>query len=145
MWMDTKYEPGTVKVIAYDQKNRPVAEQEIHTAGKPDHIELVADRTKIKADGKDISFITVRIVDKEGNCCPEESRTIHFKAKGAGTYKAAANGDAVSLESFQAPQMQLFSGQLTALVQSAEMPGVITFEASAAGVKSGTIKIYTSK
>ncbi len=53
MWMDTKYEPGTVKVVAYNEKGDAVAEKEIHTAGKPDHIELVADRNEIKADGKD--------------------------------------------------------------------------------------------
>ena len=52
MWMDTKYEPGTVKVVAYNEKGEAVAEKEIHTAGKPDHIELVADRNEIKADGK---------------------------------------------------------------------------------------------
>ena len=52
MWMDTKYEPGTVKVVAYNDKGEAVAEKEIHTAGKPDHIELVTDRNEIKADGK---------------------------------------------------------------------------------------------
>ncbi|ANH81382.1 beta-galactosidase [Niabella ginsenosidivorans] len=145
MWMDTRYEPGVVKVVAYDKNNRPVAEQEMRTAGKPDHIELAADRTTIKADGKDISFITVKIVDRQGNFCSQETRTIHFKASGSGTYKAAANGNPISLEPFQAPQMQLFSGQLTALVQSSETPGIITFEASAEGVKSGTLKIRTSK
>ena len=54
MWMDTKYEPGTVKVVAYNDKGEAVAEKEIHTAGKPDHIELVTDRNEIKADGKDL-------------------------------------------------------------------------------------------
>ena len=146
MWMNTKYEPGTVKVVAYDKDGKPVAENgkavdeaEIHTAGKPHHIVLTADRDQLQADGKDLSFINVKIVDKDGNFCPNETRQIKFKVKGAGTLRAAANGNSASLESFQEPQMKLFSGQLTAIVQSAEEAGTITFEASAPGVKSAKL------
>ena len=141
MWMDTKYEPGTVKVVAYDEHGKEVAEKEMKTAGKPHRIELSVDRSIIKADGKDLAFINVKIVDKDGNFCPDETRKINFKIKGSGSYKAAANGNPASLESFQAPFMKLFSGQLTAIVQSAENPGTIIFEASAKGVKSAKIKI----
>ena len=141
MWMDTKYEPGTVKVVAYDENGKAVDEKEIRTAGKPDRIVLSADRQTIKADGKDISFINVKIVDKDGNFCADETRQINFKVRGAGSYKAAANGNTISLESFQAPFMKLFSGQLTALVQSSEKPGTIVFEASAKGVKGARIEI----
>ena len=139
MWMDTKYEPGTVKVVAYDENGKAVDEAEIHTAGKPHHIVLTADRDQLQADGKDLSFINVKIVDKDGNFCPNETRQIKFKVKGAGTFRAAANGNSASLESFQKPQMKLFSGQLTAIVQSAEEAGTITFEASAPGVKSAKL------
>ena len=139
MWMDTKYEPGTVKVVAYDENGKAVDEAEIHTAGKPHHIVLTADRDQLQADGKDLSFINVKIVDKDGNFCPNETRQIKFKVKGAGTFRAAANGNSASLESFQEPQMKLFSGQLTAIVQSTEEAGTITFEASAPGVKSAKL------
>ena len=108
MWMNTKYEPGTVKVVAYDKDGKPVAEKEMHTAGKPHHIELIADRSQIKADGKDLSFVTVRVVDKDGNLCPLADNTISFKVKGAGTYRAGANGNPASLESFQTPKMKVF-------------------------------------
>lgn len=141
MWMNTKYEPGTVKVVAYDEYGKAVAEEEIHTAGKPDHLVLTADRNELKADGKDLSFINVRIVDKDGNFCPEETRQVRFKVKGAGMFRAVANGNSVSLESFQKPEMKLFSGQLTAIVQTAEEAGEIIFEASAPGVKSAKIKL----
>lgn len=141
MWMDTKYEPGTVKVVAYDENGKAVDEAEIHTAGKPHHIVLTADRDQLQADGKDLSFINVKIVDKDGNFCPNETRQIKFKVKGAGTFRAAANGNSVSLESFQEPQMKLFSGQLTAIIQSAEEAGTITFEASAPGVKSAKLTL----
>ena len=139
MWMDTKYEPGTVKVVAYDENGNVAEEKEIHTAGKPHHIELVTDKTTLKADGKDLSFITVRVVDKDGNLCPDDDRQISFKVKGAGTYRAAANGKTTSLELFHLPQMTLFSGQLTAIVQAGEKAGDITFEASAKGVKKAKL------
>lgn len=139
MWMDTKYEPGTVKVVAYDENGNVAEEKEIHTAGKPHHIELVADKTTLNADGKDLSFITVRVVDKDGNLCPDDDRQISFKVKGAGTYRAAANGKTTSLELFHLPQMTLFSGQLTAIVQADEKAGDINFEASAKGVKKAKL------
>lgn len=141
MWMDVRYEPGTVKVVAYDDRGHAVAEQEVQTAGRPHHIELCADRPMIDASGKDLAFVRVRVVDKDGRLCPSDDREIHFKVKGAGTYRAAANGNPASLEPFQAPKMKLFNGQLTAVVQSREIPGTITFEASAKGVKGASLKI----
>ena len=141
MWMDTKYQPGTVKVVAYDANGKAVAEKVMKTAGEPYKIVLEADRNSIAADGKDISFVNVKIVDKEGNFCPTDEREISFKVKGAGVFKAVANGNPSSLESFQTPKMKLFSGQLTALVQSAEKGGTITLEATAKGVKAGKISI----
>ena len=141
MWMDTKYQPGTVKVVAYDANGKAVAEKVMKTAGEPYKIVLEADRNSIEADGKDIYFVNVKIVDKEGNFCPTDEREISFKVKGAGVFKAVANGNPSSLESFQTPKMKLFSGQLTALVQSAEKGGIITLEATAKGVKAGKISI----
>ncbi len=143
MWMDTKYEPGTVKVVAYDENGNAVAEEEIHTAGKPHRIQLSVDRNNLTADGKDLAFINVRVVDKKGNFCPTATNEIKFKVRGAGSYKAAANGNPASLESFQAPFMKLFSGQLTAIVQTDETPGAIYFEASAPGLKSAEIQIMS--
>lgn len=145
MWMDTKYEPGTVKVVAYDKNGKKAAEKTLSTAGDPYKIVLSADRESIMADGKDLAFINVKIVDKKGNFCPEETRQIHFRVLGAGKFKAAANGNAASLESFQEPSMKLFSGQLTAIVESSEIPGDIVFEASAPGVKPDRIIIKSTK
>ena len=141
MWMDTVYEPGTVKVVAYDADGNAVAEKEMHTAGKPYRIELEADRTTITADGKDLSFVTVKVVDKDGNLCPMADNEITFKVKGAGSYCAGANGDPVSLESFQEPHMHVFSGMMTAIVSSSEEPGEIVLEASSKGLKKATITI----
>ena len=143
MWMDTKYEPGTVKVVAYNDKGEAVAEKEIHTAGKPDHIELVADRNEIKADGKDLSFVTVRVVDKDGNLCPDAQHLIKYSVKGAGTYRAGANGDPTSIELFHLPQMKVFNGMMTAIVQSTDKPGEITLTATGKGLKSGKLVLMS--
>lgn len=145
MWMDTKYEPGTLKVVAYDEQGKAVAEKEIHTAGEPYRIVLSADRDTITADGKDLSFVTVSVVDKDGNLCPHADNQISFKVKGAGTYRAGANGDPTSLESFQKPQMKVFSGMMTAIVQSEEKAGTIRLEASAKGLKKAEIIIRSEK
>ena len=141
MWMDTRYEPGTVKVVAYDEQGNAVAEKEMKTAGNPYRIELIADRPTIAADGRDLSFVTVRVVDKEGNLCPNASNQISFKVKGKGYYRAGANGDPTSLESFQEPHMKVFSGMMTAIVASTEEPGKITLEATAKGLKKATLVI----
>ena len=110
MWLDTRYEPGTVKVVAYDVQGNA-------------------------------SFVTVKVVDKEGNLCPNASNQISFKVKGKGYYRAGANGDPTSLESFQEPRMKVFSGMMTAIVASTEEPGKITLEATAKGLKKATLVI----
>ena len=139
MWMDTKYEPGTVKVVAYNEKGEAVAEKEIHTAGKPHHIELEADRQTIKADGRDLSFITVKVVDKDGNLCPNAQHLIKYSVKGQGFYRAGANGNPISMELFHEPKMQVFNGMMTAIIQTNGKPGEITLTATGKGLKAGKI------
>jgi len=145
MWLDVPYEPGEIKVVAYDKNGNPVEEKVVRTAGRPHHLELIADRTHLTADGKDLAYITVRVVDKDGNLCPADSRMVNFSVKGAGKYRAAANGDAASLDLFHLPKMPAFSGQLTAIVQSSEQAGEIVFEAKAKGVKSGKLILSSLK
>ena len=141
MWMDTKYEPGTVKVVAYDENGKAVAEKEIHTAGKPHHIELIPDRRMLQADGKDLCFVTVKVVDKDGNLCPEATDEIRFKVKGVGVYCAGANGNPASLESFQIPRMKVFSGMMTAIIQTTDKAGAIVLEATGSGLKKATLTV----
>lgn len=145
MWMDAIYEPGEVKVVAYDAQGKAVTEKTVRTAGKPDRIELIADRTQLSADGKDLAYINVRIVDKDGNLCPDDQRMVTFSVTGNGKYRASANGDPTSLDQFHLPQMPAFNGQLTSIVQAGEGNGVITFEAKAKGLKAGKISISATK
>lgn len=141
MWMDTKYEPGTVKVVAYDASGKAVAETEMHTAGKPYALRLEADRSSLKADGKDLSFVTVSVVDKDGNLCPSADNEVTFRVSGKGYYRAGANGDPTSLEPFQNPRMKAFSGMLTAIVGTTEQPGQIVLEAKAKGLKTARLTL----
>ncbi len=143
MWMDVVYEPGEIRVVGYDADGNVTEEKTVRTAGKPHHLEVVADRRELTADGKDLAYLTVRVVDKEGTLCPHDSRLVNFSVKGAGTYRAAANGDATNLDFFHLPKMHAFSGELTAIVQAGETAGTITFEAKASGLQSGKITLTT--
>ena len=143
MWMDTRYEPGTVKVVAYDEHGKPVAEKELHTAGQPHRIELTADRSVIKADGRDLAFVTVRVVDRDGNLCPDAQHLLRFKVKGNGSYRAGANGDPTCLRQFHLPEMNAFNGMMTAIVQSTEQPGTLTLEVSGKGLRSASLSVTT--
>lgn len=145
MWTDVKYEPGTVKVVAFDDDQNPVAEKSIKTAGKPYEIVLSPDRKTITADGKDISFVEVSVVDKNGIPCPTATNQLKFKVTGKGIYRAACNGDATSLEQFHLPTMKLFSGKLVVLVQASKESGVINLAVSGKGLKTGKITIQSTK
>lgn len=141
MWHDAVYQPGEVRVVAYDEQGNPVAEKTVRTAGKPHHIELVTDRSSLQADGKDLAYVTLRIVDKDGNLCPNDGRLVSFKVKGAGKYRASANGDPTCLDLFHKPEMHAFGGMLTVIVQSGEKTGEIELQATAKGIKTGAIRI----
>ena len=141
IWDDVRYEPGEITVTAYDDNGRAVASESVRTAGKPYALRLDTDCRALQADGDDIAYITVSVVDKDGNVCPDESRLVRFDVKGAGSYRGAANGDATSLDLFHLPQMHLFSGKCTAIVQSSDKPGTVTLRATAKGLKPATIDI----
>ncbi|MFC3559937.1 DUF4982 domain-containing protein [Pedobacter jamesrossensis] len=145
MWTDVKYEPGTLKIVAYDKNGTAVAEETKTTAGKPYRIVLDADRKELTADGKDISFITASVVDKNGNPCPTTTQRLNFEVKGAGAFKAVCNGDATSLEMFDKPTMKLFSGKLVILVQSGKIPGDIILKVKGSSLKEGELTLTSQK
>ena len=145
MWNDAVYEPGELKVVAYDKDGNVADTKIVKTAGKPDHIQLISNVSTLKSDGKDLAYVTVRMVDKDGNLCPMDSSLVKFNVSGAGIFRASANGDPCSLDPFQQPQMHLFSGQCTAIVQTKEKAGKITLVATSKGVKSGKVGIISNK
>ena len=141
IWDDVPYEPGEITVTAYDDNGRAVASESVRTAGKPYALRLDTDCKVLQADGDDLAYVTVSVVDKDGNECPAENRLVRFYVKGCGSYRAAANGDPTSLDLFHLPQMHLFSGKCTAIVQSTDKPGTVTLRASAKGLRPATIRI----
>lgn len=141
MWNETVYEPGEVKAVAYNADGSVAGEKTVRTAGKPHHIVLTPNRKELSADGEDLIYITVQVADKEGNIVPTDERAVKFSAKGAGKFRAAANGDPTSLRLFHLPETDLFSGAATAIVQAADKPGTLSFTATAKGVKPATLTI----
>ena len=127
-WNEVKYEPGEIKVVAYDEKGNKIGEDTRKTAGKPAAIQLSAecpDNTgmQLKANGNDLAFITVSMTDKDGTPCPTANNDLMFEVTGDGVFQAACNGDPTSLEPFTKPQMKLFNGQLVVVVKSTKKAG----------------------
>ena len=129
-WNEVKYQPGEIKVVAYDADGRKADEKVVRTAGKPHALVLTPDRQRIAADGNDLCFVTVTMVDQDGNMVPDADHQLTFEVEGQGMFKAACNGDATSLEPFTQPTMRLFHGQLVLVVQAAKSKGGITIRVS---------------
>lgn len=145
MWNETRYEPGELRVVAYDDAGNPAAEKIVRTAGKPHHLVATAARDTVAADGDELVYITVRVADKEGNIVPDDTRRVRFSVDGAGTFEATANGDPTCLLPFQNPEMDLFAGAATAIVRASANEGDLRFRASAKGVRSATVTIKVKK
>ena len=138
-WNEVRYEPGELRVVVYDKDGRQAGEQTLRTAGKPARLQLDAwtqqsegspltaqSSPLLKADGDDLAFVTVSLVDKQGTLIPDAADQLTFEVTGAGRFQAACNGDATSLESFTQPTMKLFNGQLVVILRSAKRTGNIT-------------------
>ena len=142
MWNDVVYEPGTLKVVAYDAAGNKADSLTVKTAGKPHHLVIEPSFTEtLAADGKDIGYYLVKAVDKEGNLCPHFSGQVELEAKGAACFKAVANGDATSLELFHLPRMHAFGGQLMMLVQAGSQAGTAQLRAKAKGLRPATLSV----
>lgn len=163
-WNEVRYEPGEVKVVVYDVQGKKVGEKVMKTAGKPHHLELCADRGTgaevrsysemdaakcnpshfslggyLKADGEDMAFVAVRVVDKDGNLCPTAQHQLTMSVSGAGRFKGVCNGDQTSLEVFVKPTMKLFNGELVVGVQTTKQAGDIVLRVAGKGVGSSSV------
>ena len=130
-WNNVKYEPGEIKVVVYDAQGNKAGEQTVKTAGKPAALKLEAwtqNSSLLKSNGDDLAFITVSLTDADGTLIPQADDQLTFEVTGAGSFEAVCNGDATSLESFKAPSMKLFNGQLVVVVRSAKEAGTLTLK-----------------
>lgn len=139
-WNNVKYEPGEIKVVAYDYDGTAKGEKIIRTAGTPARIVLKADRNSISSKGEDLSFVTVSVVDKNGTPCPTATNNMKFNVSGAGKFRAACNGDATSLVAFNSTVMPLFSGELVVVVEGLRH-GTAMLSVSADGLPTATLPI----
>ena len=139
-WNNVKYEPGEIKVVAYDYDGTPRGEKIVRTAGAPARIVLKADRNRISSKGEDLSFVTVSVVDKNGTQCPTATNKMKFEVSGAGKYRVACNGDATSLVAFNSTEMPLFSGELVVVVEGLKR-GTAMLSVSADGLPTAKLPI----
>ena len=139
-WNNVKYEPGELKVVAYNYDGTVMGEQTVRTAGEPARIVLEADRNSISSKGEDLAFVTVSVVDKDGTPCPTATNNMKFEVTGAAKFRAACNGDATSLVAFNSTEMPLFSGKLVVVVEGTK-PGKATLSVSAEGMPKATLPI----
>ena len=134
------YEPGEVRVVA--RKNgKQVNEKIIRTAGAPHHIRLTPNHNVLKANGRSLSFVTVEVVDKEGNLCPWADQNIQFSLTGEGKIAGVDNGSPFSLERFQANSRHAFFGKCMVVVQAGKAPSVIKLTAKGVDLQPQTIEI----
>ena len=140
---NVNYEPGELKVVAY--KNGKIhAEKIINTAGKSAKLELIPDQKIIDADGYDLSFVTVKVVDKDGNVCPLADNLVTFKVSGPGTIAAVGNGNAATAEPFQANYRKAFNGQCMLIIRSKrDEAGEIKITSTSAGLAPKEISIQS--
>jgi beta-galactosidase len=139
MWR-VVYESGTLKAVS--RKNgKVVLTKEIKTAGRPAKIILSADRKIISADGKDLSFITIAIVDKEGNMVPGANNLVKFTITGEGFIAGVDNGSETSMESFKASERKAFNGLCLAVIQAKEKAGKVELNATSDGLSSANLTI----
>jgi beta-galactosidase len=140
-WDDVVYEPGELKVIAYKNGNK-WAEDIVKTTGEPSQILLSADRSTIKADGYDLSFITVKIADKNGLIVPRTHNRLSFQISGPGEVVGVDNGDPTDHESFQSKSRRAFNGLALVIIRSKkEERGAIGISVASESLKSGQVSI----
>ena len=135
-----KFEPGVVKVVSR-KDGKTVGEKEIRTAGEPARIRLVPDRSQLAADGKDLSFVTVEILDKDGNLCPNADNLVNFKVEGDAFIAGVDNGSPISMERFKDNKRRAFYGKCLLVVQNKGRKGTASVEAESEGLQSAKTNI----
>lgn len=123
MWNDVVYQPGEIKVVAYNEDGSVADTEVIKTAGPTYRIKTTVDRREISADGKDLAFVTVEILDKDGNLCPKADNLLFFDVEGEASLKAVCNGDPTDQTSFASDYIRTFNGKLVVVLQSSEKAG----------------------
>lgn len=135
-----RYEPGTVKAVSR-KDGKEVLVREIHTAGVPARIRLTADRDTLCVDGRDLAFVTVEVLDRDGNLCPEAENLVHFEVGGQVLIAGVDNGSPFSMERFKDTKRKAFFGKCLVVLQSNGKAGHATLKAVSEGLDGAELKI----
>lgn len=139
-WWRVKFAPGSIKAVSR-KGGKVVAQKEIFTAGEPAALRLTPDRKRLSADGKDLSFVTVEVVDKDGNLCPNADNLVNFTVSGNVTIAGVDNGSPISMERFKDNKRKAFYGKCLVVLQNNGKAGNGGLKATSAGLKECTLSI----
>ena len=133
--IDVAYEPGELKAVGVEN-GKEIEECKLETVGEPVSIRLTPDRKIIHADGQDLSFVAVEVLDKNGKVQPNASEEIQFECSGPGRIAGLGNANLKSEEPYQGTQCRVFHGRALVVLRSEKQPGALTLKANAAGLQS---------
>ena len=125
-WNDVKYEPGEIRVVAFDEKGNKIGEDVRKTASKPVQLVAQPECSEHKADGEDLIYVRISVQDKKGVPVPTCQDALTFSVSGEAVFEAVCNGDATSLETFKQPKMKLFNGELVVILRPTTKAGNVT-------------------
>jgi beta-galactosidase len=142
LW-EVPYEPGTLRAVS-STGGKVVASTEVRTAGPPARVRVTADRSDLRADGEDLAFLTIRVEDKEGSLCPLADHLIRFQIDGPARVAGVDNGNAATVESFQASERHAFGGLALLIVRPRrDEAGLVQVTAIAEGLDPGKAVLTT--
>ena len=140
-WDDVVYQPGELRVVAY-KNGRRWAEDVVKTTGPAAKTLLKADRSTIKADGLDLSYVTVTVADKDGLLVPRSKNHLQFEVSGPGEIVATDNGDATNQVPFQSHERDAYNGLALVIVRAQPgKTGTITVRARSEGLQGAEIAL----
>ena len=135
------YQQGVLKAVGYDAENKIINSSQIATAKKPTMIKLSADRTSIKGNNEDLSYVTVELVDAKGNRNPMAETLVKFEISGPGTIIGVGNANPRSIESYQSSERKAWHGKCLVVIKSGKYAGQIKLKAIANGLNGASINI----
>ena len=140
MWNNVIYQPGEIKFIAY-KNNQKIGEVIKKTTGTPYQLKITPDKTTLKANGEDLSYLLVEAIDTEGNPHPLANNTIKIDLQGNATIAGVGNGNPQSFEPFQSNTVKLFNGKAMIIIKSKNKPDTIKIKASSKKLKQNSVTL----
>ena len=139
IWNDVEYEPGELRAVCY--KNGELwAEDSVKTTGEPAALRLTCENSELQANGRDLAFIRLEVVDADGNLVPNAEIEVEFSVEGAGTFVASDSGNPCDLVPYNSPMRKTIGGLTSAIARAKREPGTLKIVAKAEGLRDGQIE-----